>query len=143
MATVTFFGHKDTPKETEPTLRLALVDLIEKKNSNLFYVGNQGNFDAMVRRQLEDLAQTYPITYKIVLAYMPGKNDEPDEHTILPEGLETVPRRFAISRRNKWMLAQADTVVTYVTHPSSGAYKMKETAVNKGKTVIELSLRTE
>ncbi len=143
MATVTFFGHRDTPKETEPTLRMALVDLIEKKNSNLFYVGNQGNFDAMVRRQLEDLAQTYPITYKIVLAYMPGINDEPDEHTVLPEGLETVPRRFAISRRNKWMLDQADTVVTYVTHPSSGAYQMKETAVNKGKTVIELSLRTE
>lgn len=143
MATVTFFGHKDTPKETEPTLRLTLVDLIEKKNSNLFYVGNQGNFDAMVRRQLEDLAQTYPITYKIVLAYMPGKNDEPDEHTILPEGLETVPRRFAISRRNKWMLDQADTVVTYVTHPSSGAYQIKETAIKKGKTVIELPLRTE
>ena len=93
--------------------------------------------------QLEDLAQTYPITYKIVLAYMPGKNDEPDEHTVLPEGLETVPRRFAISRRNKWMLDQADTVVTYVTHPSSGAHQMKETAIEKGKTVIELSLRTE
>ena len=124
MATVTFFGHRDTPKETEPTLRLALVDLIEKKNSNLFYVGNQGNFDAMVRRQLEDLAQTYTITYKIVLAYMPGKNDEPDEHTISPEGLETVPRRFAINHRNKWMLDKADIVVTYVTHPSSGAYKM-------------------
>lgn len=143
MTTVTFFGHRDTPKRIEPTLRLALVDLIEKKNSNLFYVGNQGNFDAMVRRQLEDLAQTYPITYKIVLAYMPGKNDAPDEHTVLPEGLETVPRRFAISRRNKWMLDQADTVVTYVTHPSSGAHQMKETAIEKGKTVIELSLRTE
>ena len=143
MATVTFFGHRDAPKRIEPTLRMALVDLIEKKNSNLFYVGNQGNFDAMVRRQLEDLAQTYPITYKIVLAYMPGKNDEPDEHTVLPEGLEAVPRRFAISRRNKWMLDQADTVVTYVTHPSSGAYQMKETAIEKGKTVIELSLRTE
>ena len=143
MATVTFFGHRDAPKRIEPILRLALVDLIEKKNSNLFYVGNQGNFDAMVRRQLEDLAQTYPITYKIVLAYMPGKNDEPDEHTVLPEGLETVPRRFAISRRNKWMLDQADTVVTYVTHPSSGAYKIKETAIEKGKTAIELSIRTE
>ena len=143
MATATFFGHRNAPKRTEPTLRLALLDLIEKKNSNLFYVGHQDNFDAMVRRQLEDLAQTYPITYKIVLAYMPGKNDVPDEHTVLPEGLETVPRRFAINRRNKWMLDKADIVVTYVTHPSSGAYKMKETAVNNGKMVIELSLRTE
>ena len=28
----TFFGHKDTPKEIEPTLRSTLIDLIENKN---------------------------------------------------------------------------------------------------------------
>ena len=56
--TATFFGHKDTPKEIEPTLRTTLVDLIENKNVTVFYVGNNGNFDAMVRRQLENLSQT-------------------------------------------------------------------------------------
>ena len=35
----TFFGHKDTPKEIEPTLRSTLIDLIENKNVNVFYVG--------------------------------------------------------------------------------------------------------
>ena len=143
MATVTFFGHRDAPKETEPTLRLALIDLIENKNATLFYVGNHGNFDVMVRRQLEDLSKTYPVKYYVVLAYMPGKNDEPDEHTILPEGLEAVPRRFAINYRNKWMLDKADIVVTYATHPSAGAYKLKETAAAKGKAIIELAIRTE
>ena len=104
MATVTFFGHRDTPKEIEPALRLTLIDLIENKNATVFYVGNHGNFDAMVRRQLEDLSKTYPIKYYVVLAYMPSKNGTPDEHSILPEGIETVPRRFAINYRNKWML---------------------------------------
>lgn len=42
--TVTFFGHKDTPKETEPTLRTTLLDLIENHNAVRFYVGNNGNF---------------------------------------------------------------------------------------------------
>ena len=102
--TCTFFGHRDTPKEIEPALRLTLIDLIENKNATVFYVGNHGNFDAMVRCQLEDLLKTYPIKYYVVLAYMPGKNTEPDEHSILPEGIETVPRRFAISYRNKWMI---------------------------------------
>ncbi len=46
--TVTFFGHRDTPKETESTLQLTLIDLIENKNATMFYVGNHGNFDAMV-----------------------------------------------------------------------------------------------
>ena len=136
----TFFGHKDTPKEIEPTLRSTLIDLIENKNVNIFYVGNHGNFDAMVRRQLEDLSNTYPITYNVVLAYLPAKKSEYDDYTntILPDGIETVPKRFAISYRNKWMIGQSDVVVTYVTHSFGGAAQFKEMAERQGKTVIEL-----
>ena len=139
--TVTFFGHKDTPKEIEPTLRSTLINLIENKNVTVFYVGNNGNFDAMVRRQLEDLSQTYPITYSVVLAYLPTKKSEYDDYTntILPEGIETVPKRFAISWRNKWMVQQSDVVVTYVTHSFGGATQFKDMAERHGKTVIELS----
>ena len=139
--TVTFFGHKDTPKEIEPTLRATLVDLIENHGATEFYVGSNGSFDTMVRRQLEDLSQTYPITYNVVLAYLPGKKNEYDDYTntILPEGIETVPKRFAISYRNKWMLEQSDIVVTYVTHTYGGAAQFKELAERQGKMVIELS----
>ena len=139
--TVTFFGHKDTPKEIEPTLRATLVDLIENHGATEFYVGNNGNFDTMVRRQLENLSQTYPITYNVVLAYLPTKKNEYEDHsnTILPEGIETVPKRFAISYRNKWMVEQSDVVVTYVTHSFGGAAQFKTMAERQGKTVIELS----
>ena len=140
--TVTFFGHKDTPKNIEPTLRTTLIDLIENKNVTVFYVGNNGNFDTMVRRQLENLSQTYPITYNVVLAYLPTKKSEYDDYTntILPEGIETIPKRFAISWRNKWMIQQSDMVVTYVTHGFGGAAQFKEMAEKQGKTVIELSI---
>ena len=80
----TFFGHKDTPKEIEPTLRSTLIDLIENKNVNVFYVGNNGNFDTMVRRQLEDLSQTYPIAYSVVLAYLPTEKNKYDNLTKTP-----------------------------------------------------------
>ena len=138
--TATFFGHKDTPKEIEPTLRTTLIDLIENKSVTVFYVGNNGNFDTMVRRQLEDLSHTYAITYSVVLAYLPTKKSEYDDYTntILPEGIETVPKRFAISWRNKWMIEQADIVVTYVTHSFGGAAQFKELAERQGKTLIEL-----
>ena len=137
----TFFGHKDTPKEIEPTLRTTLVDLIENHGATEFYVGNNGNFDAMVRRQLEDLSHTYPITYSVVLAYLPTKKSEYDDYTnsLLPEGIETKPKRFAISYRNKWMVKQSDVVVTYVTHNFGGATQFKEMAEKQSKTVIELS----
>ena len=138
--TVTFFGHKDTPKEIEPTLRTTLVDLIENHDATKFYVGNNGSFDAMVRCQLEDLSQTFPITYSVVLAYLPTTKSEYDDYTntILPEGIETAPKRFAISWRNKWMIQQSDVVVTYVTHSFGGAAQFKELAERQGKTVIEL-----
>lgn len=136
----TFFGHKDTPKEIEPTLRSTLIDLIENKNVKVFYVGNNGNFDTMVRRQLEDLSQTYPITYSVVLAYLPTEKNKNDNltNTIYPEGLETVPKRFAIPWRNKWMIQQSDVVVTYVTHTYGGAAQFKEMAERLGKLIINI-----
>ena len=138
--TVTFFGHRDTPKEIESALRLTLIDLIENKNATVFYVGNHGNFDVMVRRQLEDLSQTYPITYSVVLAYLPTEKNKYDNltNTIYPEGLENVPKRFAISYRNKWMIQQADTVVSYVIRTYGGAAQFKELAERLDKTVFEL-----
>ena len=137
----TFFGHKDTPKEIEPTLRSTLIDLIENHDATEFYVGNNGNFDTMVRRQLEELSKVYPITYSVVLAYLPTKKSEYDDYTntIYPEGIEAVPKRFAISYRNKWMIQQADAVVTYVTHTYGGAWQFKARAERQGKLVIELS----
>lgn len=139
--TVTFFGHKDTPKEIEPTLRSTLINLIENHGATEFYVGNNGNFDTMVRRQLEELSHTYTITYNIVLAYLPTKKNEYDDltNTILPEGIEAVPKRFAISYRNKWMVEQSDIVITYVARTYGGAWQFKAMAERQGKTVVELS----
>ena len=140
----TFFGHRYVPQKIEPTLRSTLIDLIENQGVNLFYVGNHGEFDAMLRRVLRELSAKYPIRYHVVLAYMPEKRDEyrltDYSDTILPEGIETAPKRFAISYRNKWMIEQSDFVVTYVVHDAaSGASQFKKLAERKGKTVIELS----
>ena len=95
----------------------------------------------MARRQLEYLSEIYPINYNVVLSYFPVKKNEYDdfENTIFPEGLETVPKRFAISYRNKWMVEQADIIVTYVSRNFGGAWKFKEVAERKGKRIIELS----
>ncbi len=143
--TCTFFGHRRVPKEIEPALRSTLIDLIENHDVNTFYVGNNGEFDSMVLRQLQDLSKTYPITYHVVLAYMPEKQREFDttdySETILPDGIETVPKRFAIDYRNRWMIRQSDYVVTYVTTDiGSGAAKYKKLTQKMGIMVIELSL---
>lgn len=143
MLTCTFFGHKDTPNEIEPTLRSTLVDLIENKNVLKFYVGNHGNFDYMVKRCLIELKKVYFIDYNVVLAYLPSKKyykeGKKPTDTILPDNIETVPPKFAIIYRNKWMIEQSDYVVTYVKYSIGGAARFKELAEKKRKIVINIA----
>ncbi len=139
MKACTFFGHRNTPENAEVPLRKALIQLIERENVSLFYVGNHGNFDRMVRKVLMDLKQIYPhITYHIVLAYFPRSAQEDYTDTIYPDGLELTPPKYAIDKRNRWMLERSNYVVSYVVHTFGGAGKFKELAEKKGKYVINL-----
>lgn len=136
----TFFGHRDAPSKMEGTIR-ATIERLVLEGVTFFYVGNNGNFDNMVHRQLKQLSVEYPyIRYYVVLAYMPTVKDELDitdySKTIYPEGLESVPPRFAISKRNEWMIEKADIVVTYVKYSTGGAAQAKKLAERKGKTVM-------
>ena len=136
----TFFGHHDCPSSVAPKLREVLTDLIENKSVDCFYVGNKGAFDRLVRSVLRELVRDYPhIRYAVVLDRLPGRQEEDLSDTLLPEGIESVPPRFAIAWRNKWMLRRSDYVVTYITHPWGGAAQFAETAVRQGKTVIRLA----
>ena len=78
--------------------------------------------------------------YAVVLAYMPSEHpvlgDTSD--TMLPEGIELVHPRYAISWRNNWMLQKSDFVVAYVAHSWGGAAQYVRKASRSGKTVINL-----
>lgn len=141
MAACTFFGHRDCPETIKPKLRETLVDLIVNHKVDMFYVGHQGQFDAIVRSTLRELKKEYPqINFAVVLAYMPGKKTEYDDYsdTMLPEGIESVYPRYAISWRNNWMLRRSDYVITYITHSWGGAVQYVNKAKTQGKTVIAL-----
>ena len=134
---VTFFGHKDIAGDISGALEKAITDVIEKYNADMFLVGNQGGFDRLVQVTLKNLCKRYKnINYRIVLAYLPCETV--DDNTIVFDGFETVPPRYAISRRNQWMIDKSDVVITYVTHNIGGAAKFKEIAHKKGKTVINI-----
>ena len=97
----------------------------------------------MVKKELKELTVIYPhIKYSVVLAYIPGKRDEFDitdySDTMYPDGLESVPLRFAIDKRNRMMIEWSDIVVTYVCYSGGGAAKFKEIAERRGKQIINL-----
>ena len=95
MSACTFFGHRDCPSAIKPKLRKVLIDLIENHAVDMFYVGQQGAFDGIVRSVLKELVSIYPhIHYAVVLERIPQKRDEFDTRdysdTMLPEGIESV-----------------------------------------------------
>lgn len=139
----TFFGHRDCPETIKPKIRTAVIDLIENHGVTMFYVGNQGNFDRMVRSVLKEVTTAYPgVGYAVVLAYMPSAKvanlSEDFSDTMLPEGIEKVPKRYAIPWRNKWMIAHADYVITYVIHSYGGASRFTILAQKAQKTILPI-----
>ena len=52
--------------------------------------------------------------------------------------IERVPLRFAISKRNEWMMENADLIIAYITHSYGGAYKSLRVAKRKKKKIINI-----
>lgn len=136
----TFFGHKDTSNIAEDKLKKAIAHLIEKEGVNEFYVGNNGNFDFLVQSVLQKVSTTNRnVNFTIVLSYLNERAMIGEQSlTIFPEGLEKVPPRFAISKRNDWLIKKADFVIAYMEHKLSNCHKWIEKAMRSGLKVINL-----
>ena len=52
--------------------------------------------------------------------------------------IENVPPRFAISKRNEWMMTNADLVIAYVNHNYGGAYQSLQVAKRRKKKIINI-----
>lgn len=140
-STVCFFGHSEVIHNIRPKLTEIIENLITEEKVTVFYVGNQGQFDSMVYSVLKELKTKYPqIRYTVVLAYMPDEHIKEvyGEDTLYPEGLETVPKKFAINKRNEWMILNSDISVCYVYKTTGGAAKFKGKAEKKGLRIISL-----
>ena len=73
----------------------------------------------------------------LVLPYHPAERpvDTPYgfDGTYYPEGLEQVPKRYAIERANRIMIDMSDWLVAYVRHGASNSRKLLEYAEHRRK----------
>ena len=138
MPACTFFGHRECYGLNSQVLRQEIQELITQ-GVDTFYVGNQGRFDSMVYNCLKQLRKEYPYIHTcVVLAYLPTEKGEYDDmtDTMYPE-IECHPK-FAIERRNRWMIEASDYCLCYINHTWGGAYKFARMAKRRGKTVINI-----
>lgn len=142
--TCCFFGHKDAPSSIYDKLEEAIEKIISEDDVTEFLIGNQGKFDSMALKALRHMKEKCPyISYNVVLAYMPTEKVEWNPYefgeTMLPEGIESIHPRYAISWRNKWMVNETDIVIAYITHSWGGAARYTEMAAKKGKQIINIA----
>lgn len=137
----TFFGHKDAPNNLKIALKNTIMRLIDVDGVKKFYVGNNGNFDYLVQCVLKEIsAEKAGIDYGIVLSHIDEKVlSGAQQCSIFPEALENALPRYAISKRNDWMIQKCRFVIAYKKNGFSNTCKWIEKATRKGLKIINLS----
>lgn len=135
---VTFCGHSKISQNEK--VEKWLYDITQKligQGATTFYLGGYGEFDSLAASVLRQQKKLYPqIELVLVLAYLNTRKETSGYDRSVYPPLETVPRRFAISHRNRWMVEAADVVVSYVLHDWGGASTTLRFAIKKRKKII-------
>lgn len=131
--------------DIEERLTAILEKYANKSDRLICYNGGYGNFDYFAAKCVQRLHGRYSnIRNCLVLPYI----DQPFldriavftnrfDETIYPP-LENVPRKYAIIRRNEWMVDSADIIIAYVKYSWGGAARTLEYARRKRKNIIQI-----
>ena len=137
--TITFCGHSNfsfdnTVKEK---LKELLLQEIRKNPACKFYLGGYGNFDSLCLNILKEIKIQFPnIELLFITPYLDNNYSKLETAKLYYDGiiyppLENVPRQFCISKRNEWMVNEADFLIAFVKYSWGGAAKTLEYAKRK------------
>lgn len=145
MKTCFLFGHREADEKLRNSLENAVEHCITDLGIEEFVVGAHGGFDWLAASTIKKLKAKYPhVTLTLLLHYHPAERiiERANEFdgTFYPPGLETVPRRYAIVKGNRYMVAHSDCVIAYVTHPASNSRELLGYARSKQIHIVNLGI---
>ena len=147
---ISFIGHRSL-QNGERLLKMIEKTILENTNGNehiVFLCGGYGDFDdlsAHVCRSIKSKRQNCELVF--VTPYITVAQQEKMKQlvsmglydsTVYPP-LENVPHKFAIAKRNEWMIDQSDLIIACVAHSFGGAYQGLRYARRKEKHIINLA----
>lgn len=140
MSTCFFIGHRDAPDSVYGPLADAVERHVMEYGVTEFFVGGYGRFDALAAKCVLEAKKRRPkVTLTRLLPYHPQERPValPDgfDGTFYPPGMETVPRRAAIVRANRYMADHCAFLIAYAQHPASNTYVLvsyAQSRVQKG-----------
>ena len=119
-----FIGHREISEEIFSAITEAVEHHIVHCGVTEFIVGNYGGFDRMAARAVISAKALYPgITLLLLLSYHPAERpiETPPgfDGTFYPPGMESVLRRYAIVRANRYMIDHVDYFLVRISRVSS------------------------
>ena len=147
---ITFVGHSNLHITEALTQKIysRIQESIKGCSCITFYCGGYGDFDnhcASICRKIKLENQGCEVVF--VTPYITPAQQEKMKYlidtklydsTVYPP-IEGTPPRFAINKRNEWMVSESDLIIAYVAHTFGGAYKTLEYARRKKKNIINLA----
>ena len=143
---VAFIGHRRIEQAygLEDKIEAQVSDLLRSHSFVEFYMGRNGDFDVSAAAAVKRAQRKYGTENSsliLVQAY-PSKNDEHFERyydEIMRPVDPGTHYKAALTRRNEWMIDNADFLISYVNVFSGGAYRTLEYAKSKKLDFINLA----
>ncbi len=133
-------GHRDTNMGLYPNIEKAVNFHIAEYDIDEFIIGHYGNFDCMAVTAVKSAKAIFPKVKMTLLRPYLDYYPLPEgfDGSLYPDGLESVPKRFAILRANYKVIDKCDYVIAYVRYSFGGAYRCMEYAKRKNKPVFNI-----
>lgn len=144
---VTFCGHSNCSltEDEKQILNETLISIITNNTKCVFYLGGYGNFDAHCLKVLNIFKKTYNnIEVVFVTPYLYSNYNklkfanEYYDYTLYPP-LENTPLKFAIIKRNEWLVLNSDYLICYINKNYGGAFTMFNYAKKRNLPFINIS----
>ena len=148
---ISFFGHsRCSISDLSEQEIISTIENVAGNNYVEFFLGMYGDFDAFAYRCAKKYREMHPKSKLVFVTpyiyenyYLLEDAKERFDEVIYPE-LENVPKRYAIIKRNEYMIDESDFIIFYVTHHfGGGAYRALECAKRKKKQYINISKKPE
>lgn len=144
---ITFCGHGNINigQSVADKIKDFLIEKVKQYTNAKFYLGGYGGFDSLAFSILRKLKRDFQnIELIFISPYLDSSYsklqiaNEIYDGTLYPP-LETVPKRFAILKRNEWMVDNCDLLIAYVKYSWGGARKTLDYAIRKKKPYINFA----
>ena len=147
--TITFAGHSfiSSADKIEKIVTEQIQNNIIDIESITFYIGGYGDFDRIcalackkIKKEFTGIEVVYVTPYLSLSEQVKIKEMQSFglcDSSIYPP-IENTPPRFAISKRNEWMIENSDLLIAYVEHSYGGAYKSLQIAKRRNKKIINI-----